>query len=198
MAPSGDLDFHKHVHWNPTPHSIIIIIIKINLCLIHLLRKKLNLISVLASPSSHTLYPITLANLTVLLSLPSSAPICTLNSMRVHVCSIVSDSTTSGTVACQAPLSMEFSRQEYWSGFPLPSLGSLQPRDQTRVSCVSCIGWQILYHFATWETLMDSETNIGLAKKVHSGFAVTSYRETQMNFFGQSNTMWLPSVWGFS
>ena len=23
-------------------------------------------------------------------------------------------------VACQAPLSMEFSKQEYWSGFPYP------------------------------------------------------------------------------
>ena len=29
------------------------------------------------------------------------------------------------TVACQAPLSMEFSRQEYWSGWPLPSPGHL-------------------------------------------------------------------------
>ena len=29
------------------------------------------------------------------------------------------------TVACQAPLSMEFSRQEYWSGQPFPSLGDL-------------------------------------------------------------------------
>ena len=29
------------------------------------------------------------------------------------------------TVAYQAPLSMEFSRQEYWSGLPLPSLGHL-------------------------------------------------------------------------
>ena len=26
-------------------------------------------------------------------------------------------------VACQAPLSMEFSRQEYWTGLPFPSLG---------------------------------------------------------------------------
>ena len=26
-------------------------------------------------------------------------------------------------IACQAPLSMEFSRQEYWSGVPFPSLG---------------------------------------------------------------------------
>ena len=29
------------------------------------------------------------------------------------------------TVAHQAPLSMEFSRQEYWSGSPLPSPGDL-------------------------------------------------------------------------
>ena len=28
---------------------------------------------------------------------------------------------TAQTVACQAPLSMEFSRQEYWSGLPFPS-----------------------------------------------------------------------------
>ena len=27
--------------------------------------------------------------------------------------------------ACQAPLSMEFSRQEYWSGLPCPSPGDL-------------------------------------------------------------------------
>ena len=29
------------------------------------------------------------------------------------------------TVAYQAPLSMGFSRQEYWSGFPFPSPGDL-------------------------------------------------------------------------
>ena len=32
---------------------------------------------------------------------------------------------TPETVARQAPLSMEFSRQEYWSGLPLPSPGDL-------------------------------------------------------------------------
>ena len=32
---------------------------------------------------------------------------------------------TSWTVAHQAPLSMEFSRQEYWSGLPYPSPGDL-------------------------------------------------------------------------
>ena len=31
----------------------------------------------------------------------------------------------SWTVACQAPLSMGFSRQEYWSGLPLPTPGFL-------------------------------------------------------------------------
>ena len=43
----------------------------------------------------------------------------------VYACSVVSDSFwPSGlTVACQALLSMEFSRQEYWSGLPFPTPG---------------------------------------------------------------------------
>ena len=32
---------------------------------------------------------------------------------------------THGTIAPQAPLSVEFSRQEYWSGLPCPSPGDL-------------------------------------------------------------------------
>ena len=32
---------------------------------------------------------------------------------------------TPWTVACQAPLSVEFSRQEYWSGLSCPSPGNL-------------------------------------------------------------------------
>ena len=35
--------------------------------------------------------------------------------------SVMSDSVTPWTVAHQASLSMEFSRQEYWSGSPFPS-----------------------------------------------------------------------------
>ena len=43
---------------------------------------------------------------------------------------------TSRPVACQAPLSMELSRQQYWSGLPCPSLGDLpnpgiEPRSPT-------------------------------------------------------------------
>ena len=42
------------------------------------------------------------------------------------------------TVACQAPLSMGFSRQEYCSGSPFPSPGeSSWPRDRTQVSRIA-------------------------------------------------------------
>ena len=41
-------------------------------------------------------------------------------------------------VACQAPLSMGFSRQEYWSGLPFPSPGDLPDLGITLLSCVSC------------------------------------------------------------
>ena len=57
---------------------------------------------------------------------------------------------TPRTAACQAPLYMEFYRQGYWSGLPVP-WDSFQPRDWTTISCVFCIGRQILYHWATRE-----------------------------------------------
>ena len=42
----------------------------------------------------------------------------------MRACSVVSDSfVTPWTVAHQAPLSMGFSRQEYWSGWPCPPPG---------------------------------------------------------------------------
>ena len=51
------------------------------------------------------------------------------------------------TVARQAPLPMEFSRQEYWSGVPFPTPGVFSPpRDRILRSCVSCISRRILCH----------------------------------------------------
>ena len=41
---------------------------------------------------------------------------------------------TPQTVPCQAPLSMEFSRQEYWSGLPFPSSRDLPNRGVESVS----------------------------------------------------------------
>ena len=53
-------------------------------------------------------------------------------------CSVVSDSLQPrGTVAHPAPLPMEFSRQEYWSGVPLPSPGDLPNPGIEPVSLVS-------------------------------------------------------------
>ena len=47
--------------------------------------------------------------------------------------SVVSNSATLWTVARQAPLFMEFSTQEYWSGLPFPFLGDLpDPGIETR------------------------------------------------------------------
>ena len=44
---------------------------------------------------------------------------------KVKLLSCVKLFVTPWTVAYQAPLSMEFSRQEYWSGLPFPSPGDL-------------------------------------------------------------------------
>ena len=49
-------------------------------------------------------------------------------------------SVTLWTVACQTPLSMGFSKQEYWSELPFPSPGDLpDPGIELSVSCISCI-----------------------------------------------------------
>ena len=52
------------------------------------------------------------------------------------------------TVPHQAPLSMEFSRQEYWSGLLFSTAGDL-PSPGIKPA-VSCITRQILHHYA-WE-----------------------------------------------
>ena len=46
-------------------------------------------------------------------------------------------SATLWTIACEAPLSMGFSRQEHWSGLPCPPSRkeSSPPKDQIQVSC---------------------------------------------------------------
>ena len=57
-------------------------------------------------------------------------------STKVKLLSCVRLFATPWTVAYQAPPSMEFSRQEYWSGLPFPSPGDLpdpgiKPRSST-------------------------------------------------------------------
>ena len=45
--------------------------------------------------------------------------------VKVYSFSHVQLFATLWSVACQAPLSMEFFRQEYWNGLPFPSPGDL-------------------------------------------------------------------------
>ena len=50
-------------------------------------------------------------------------------------CEISGNSANPWTIAHQAPLSMEFSRQEYWSGLPFPTQGS-------NLRLLSLLHWQ--------------------------------------------------------
>ena len=50
---------------------------------------------------------------------------CWFSAACVHVCSCDQLFVTPWTIAPQAPLSMGFSRQEYWSGLPFPPPGDL-------------------------------------------------------------------------
>ena len=59
----------------------------------------------------------------------------------VCVCSVMSNSSwTLWTVVCQAPLSMEFSRQEYWSELPFPMSDHLPDPGNKPGSLITCIG----------------------------------------------------------
>ena len=71
-----------------------------------------------------------------------------IQSVHVSVCvkPLQSNSSvTLRTVALQAPLSMGFSRQEYWSGLPCAPPGAL-PDPGIKSFFASCIGRQVLYH----------------------------------------------------
>ena len=53
--------------------------------------------------------------------------------------SVMSNSATPWTVACQAPLSVGFPRQEYWSGLLFPSPGDL-PNPGIELACPALAG----------------------------------------------------------
>ena len=56
------------------------------------------------------------------------------------------------TVACQAPLSMGFSRQEYWSELPFPPPGDLpDPRIQHEPLMPTALAGRFFTTSDTWE-----------------------------------------------
>ena len=71
--------------------------------------------------------------------------ICTVPYARVHAQSLSRVSVTLWTVAHQAPLTMEPSKQEYWSWLSFPPPGALpDPGMEPRI-LVTCTGRVILY-----------------------------------------------------
>ena len=64
------------------------------------------------------------------------------------------------TVACQAPLSMGFSRQEYWSGLPSPTPGDLP---NPGIKCMSLMSPALAGRFFTTRT-----TCSGVWKKMNT------------------------------
>ena len=88
-----------------------------------------------------------------LLLLPSIFPSISIYIYILLSCSVVSDCVTPWTVAHQAPLSMEFSRQEYWSKLLFSTPGDLSDPGIEPVSLTPpLIGRQIPYYCITWET----------------------------------------------
>ena len=66
----------------------------------------------------------------------------------------MSDSGTLWTVAYQSPLSMGFSRQEYWNGVSFPSPGNLSDPGIEPVALMSpALAVRFFTTSATWETL---------------------------------------------
>ena len=55
-------------------------------------------------------------------------------------------------VACHAPLFMEFSRQEYWSEWPLPPSGNLpNPGVKPKSLLSPVLSGGFFYHYTSWE-----------------------------------------------
>ena len=64
----------------------------------------------------------------------------------------MSDSVTAWTVASQAPLSLEFFRQEHWSELPFPTPGYLpNPGIESASAASACIGRQNAFEMVSYK-----------------------------------------------
>ena len=98
---------------------------------------------------------------------------------------------TPGTVACQAPLSLEFSRPEYWSGLLCPPPGALPDLGIEPVSLMSpALAGGFFTTSATWE----APFHLGIHNREflnrvrwHLGFALKNSRKNKGNIFGEMN-----------
>ena len=106
----------------------------------------------------------------------------------LYVCvspSVVSDSATPWTTACQAPLSMEFSRQEYWSGSPFPSPGDLDPGIEIRSPALQAdflpsesLPWSLFHEesLAAFEEVNDIKQAVGRSFQQQNDSYIRNYQ----------------------
>ena len=103
-----------------------------------------------------------------------------INEVVLHVfvlsLSVVFDSATTWTVACQAPFSIRILQARIlgWVAMP-PSRRSSQPRDQTQVSCIAGRFW------ATKEACINCQILISARKKNKAEAAVERTKEADGN-----------------
>ena len=91
------------------------------------------------------------------------------------------------TATHQPPLSMGFSRQEYWSGCIYSSRGSSRPRDWICISCVSCIAG-IFFATRKAPSQTDIHSKVGKKKKKNNlESPVISIASFPLAFFIQWN-----------
>ena len=120
--------------------------------------------------------------------------------MCVHACWVVFNSVTPWIVTHQAPLSMEFSRQEYWSTLPFPSPGDLpdpgiEPASLGSLSLAGrfCTTWeyskvsnsdlpeQFFSNMRGWVSVTDTWSGSGL----HCSFTLIHFTTTFKCFEGK-------------
>ena len=98
----------------------------------------------------------------------------------------MSNSASPQTIACQIPLPMEFSRQEYWSGLPLSSPGHIaDPRIEPRSPAL----WadSLLSEPPGKFSVINSDffffnvltTLIFVAKTIYPGSSLTSWKQSR-------------------
>ena len=82
------------------------------------------------------------------------------------MCSVTkSCPTLCDSTHCSPPASTvyEIFQTRTWSGLPFPPPGNLSwPRDQTYISCISCINRRVLYHLSYLGNLSQISSNLPL------------------------------------
>ena len=107
---------------------------------------------------------------------------------------------TPWTAAHQAPLSMEFSRQEYWSELPFPPPGDLpNPGTEPESLESSCTSRRIIYqvdYSATRKALFHNVVHVWL-QKVSSCFPERLHHFTFQSLIWEAHALYLCNTWNY-